>query len=124
MRLKYSEITEGTNYDEDYMRQVGADLFKKLSKVLEQKVSKANFKDILEFQASTHLLARQQSHTEESLVALPSFENLELPLQRNHKRVLQRAAILTGLPLNDYIIHYALLAAREHLSLQDEDEDS
>jgi len=112
--ISYSEIAANKSYDEDYIRQVGADLFKKLSKVLGQPVSKCDFKEVLVYQASTHLIARQQSDTEEHLLLILS-EKLEITLQKQYKRILQNAADLTGLTLNDYIIHHALIAARRHL---------
>jgi WD40 repeat protein len=43
----YTQIAETTGYDDDYIRDVGFQLWRKLSKTLHQKVSKSNFKTVL-----------------------------------------------------------------------------
>jgi WD40 repeat protein len=43
----YTQIAETTAYDDDYIRDVGFQLWRKLSKTLNQKVSKSNFKTVL-----------------------------------------------------------------------------
>jgi WD40 repeat protein len=43
----YAEIAEETNYDPDYIKYVGYQLWKTLSKATEEKVTKSNFKTVL-----------------------------------------------------------------------------
>jgi WD40 repeat protein len=43
----YTQIAETTGYDDDYIRDVGFQLWRKLSKTLNEKVSKSNFKTVL-----------------------------------------------------------------------------
>ena len=43
----YSEIAESIDYDADYIKDVGSQLWKLLSKTFEEKVSKSNFRSIL-----------------------------------------------------------------------------
>ncbi len=43
----YAEIAEETNYDPDYIKYVGYQLWKVLSKATEEKVTKGNFKSVL-----------------------------------------------------------------------------
>ena len=47
----------------------------------------------------------------------PSAETstIELKISKEHKETLEKAAAMTELSLNDYIIHYALVTAREHI---------
>lgn len=54
---------------------------------------------------------------------------IELTISEEHKETLEKAAALTGLSLNDYVIHQALSAAMEHTAsygkmvLSDRDRD-
>ncbi|WP_404790220.1 NB-ARC domain-containing protein [Altericista sp. CCNU0014] len=43
----YTQIAETTGYDDDYIRDVGFQLWRKLSQSLNEKVSKSNFKTVL-----------------------------------------------------------------------------
>jgi uncharacterized protein YerC len=43
----YSQIAEAAGYDDDYIRDVGFQLWRQLSKTLGQKVSKSNFQVVL-----------------------------------------------------------------------------
>ncbi len=43
----YAQIAETTGYDDDYIRDVGFQLWRKLSQILNEKVSKSNFKTVL-----------------------------------------------------------------------------
>ncbi len=43
----YTQIAETTGYDDDYIRDVGFQLWRKLSQTLGEKVSKSNFKTVL-----------------------------------------------------------------------------
>jgi hypothetical protein len=43
----YTPTAETTGYDDDYIRDVGFQLWRKLSKTLNEKVSKSNFKTVL-----------------------------------------------------------------------------
>lgn len=43
----YAQIAESTGYDDDYIRDVGFQLWRKLSQLLGKKVSKSNFKVVL-----------------------------------------------------------------------------
>lgn len=45
--LTYTEIAEQTNYEADYIKFVGFQLWQMLSKALEEKVTKSNFKSVL-----------------------------------------------------------------------------
>ncbi len=41
---------------------------------------------------------------------------IELEISEEHKETLEKAAGITELSLNDYIIHYAIVAAMEHIA--------
>ncbi len=43
----YAEIAEGTNYDPDYIKYVGYQLWQMLSNAIDEKVTKSNFKSLL-----------------------------------------------------------------------------
>jgi WD40 repeat protein/GTPase SAR1 family protein len=45
--LTYAQIAESTGYDDDYIRDVGFQMWRKLSQLLGKKVSKSNFKVVL-----------------------------------------------------------------------------
>ena len=49
----YTQIAEICGYDDDYIRDVGFQLWKQLSKSLGQKVSKSNFKSVLRHHSKT-----------------------------------------------------------------------
>jgi WD40 repeat protein len=62
-RQTYTQIAETTGYDDDYIRDVGFQLWRKLSKALNQKVSKSNFKTVL----------RRHAQGQQSIVSAPVF---------------------------------------------------
>ena len=45
--------------------------------------------------------------------------SITLNISQEHKQNLEKAAAVTGLTLNDYIIHQALIAAMEHVVFYD-----
>jgi WD40 repeat protein len=62
----YTKIAETTGYDDDYIRDVGFQLWRKLSQTLNEKVSKSNFKTVLRRYAQ-----RQQSKASAPVSAEP-----------------------------------------------------
>ncbi|MGK7902386.1 MAG: DUF1778 domain-containing protein [Hormoscilla sp.] len=41
---------------------------------------------------------------------------IELEISSERKEMLEKAAAMTELSLNDYVVHYALVAAMEHIA--------
>ncbi|WP_017716208.1 type II toxin-antitoxin system TacA family antitoxin [Kamptonema formosum] len=41
---------------------------------------------------------------------------IELKISEEHKETLEKAAAMTGLSLNDYVVHQALTAAMDHIA--------
>jgi hypothetical protein len=62
----YTQIAEITGYDDDYIRDVGFQLWRKLSQTLNEKVSKSNFKAVLRRHA------QEQHSTVFAPVSVPS----------------------------------------------------
>ncbi|NJN24207.1 MAG: hypothetical protein HC810_07175 [Acaryochloridaceae cyanobacterium RL_2_7] len=54
----YKEMAETLNYDADYIKRIAAQLWKLLSKVSDQKVSKSNIYSVLEQHARKPLTAQ------------------------------------------------------------------
>ena len=51
-----------------------------------------------------------------SATAKTKKTKIELEISEERKETLEKAAAMTELSLNDYVVHYALVAAMEHIA--------
>ncbi|MGK7919177.1 MAG: NB-ARC domain-containing protein [Trichodesmium sp.] len=77
----YSEIAEVGGYDPDYIKGVAANLWQSLSAVLDQKVTKKNFRALLrqKFGIQTSFVAKTQLNIQQQLTSTPSIQTDKIP---------------------------------------------
>ncbi|MBS9772440.1 NB-ARC domain-containing protein [Trichodesmium erythraeum] len=72
----YSEIAEQAGYDPDYIKGVAANLWQSISNVLDEKVTKKNFRALLrqKFGIQKSFIAKTELNTQQHLTSLSSCE--------------------------------------------------
>lgn len=124
----YKEIAQESGYAEDYIKEVGSNLWNLLSEALEERVTKKNLPLILAQQATREQLPRQElaekpvigetsavgAGSQErvnnlsgqqppsyfSLLSLPRRQFFEQVLEQQHKRLSQEGFYLSRMPIS------------------------